>query len=633
MTATPRIALLAVTQQGVERARVLRQRLTHGELYRPAKYGPSPAAWEHVYETALSAQVPDCFAQYEHLIFFLATGAVTRLLAPCLDTKTTDPGVLAVDEAGRFVVPVLSGHQGGANALARTVAGYLGATPVITTASDVIGGLSLDLLEDTLGWVAEPTARLKPAAMALVNHEPVAIIQEIGAPGNWLQAWDLPSHVTWVHQVTDLPPQAFRYVVWITDRLVADLHGLEAERILWFRPPSLVLGMGCERGLPLAALEEGLERFLTQAGYARASITSLASLDRKADEAAMVALVQHTGWHSVFYRPDALAQVPGMARPSEAVERSVGTPGVAEPAALLTAQTEHLLVEKQVITSPLAPQRMTFALARHATMATQPPTPGKVIFIGAGPGDPELLTLKARRLLSQAQVVIYAGSLIPEAVLQHAAPTATLHNSAPLTLEQVMDIMISAVQAGQQVVRLQSGDLSLYSAIQEQMTLLDELGIDYEAVPGISAFQAAAAALHSELTVPEVVQTIILTRGEGKTKMPSGESLAALAAHRASLCIFLSARLSRSVQQQLLTAYAPETPVAILYRVSWPDEQIIVTRLQDLHSEMRKNNLTRTTLILVGDAIGSRKNRSRLYHTTHAHIFRRRVRARKDTSA
>jgi precorrin-4 C11-methyltransferase len=184
--------------------------------------------------------------------------------------------------------------------------------------------------------------------------------------------------------------------------------------------------------------------------------------------------------------------------------------------------------------------------------------------------------------------------------------------------------MRTAVQNGKKVVRLQSGDLSLYSAMQEQMALLDQDGIAYDVIPGISAFQAAAAALQSELTVPEVVQTIILTRGEGKTKMPEGESLAALAAHRASLCLFLSARLSRRVQAQLLTAYPPETPVAIVYRVSWPDEKIILTRLQDLHRDIRAHNLTRTTLILVGEAIGSRQQRSRLYHATHRHIFRRR---------
>ncbi len=629
MTTTPRTALIAVTQQGLARASQLRRQLTYGDVYRPARYGPAAAAWDHPYASDLATQVGPLFVQYEQLVFFLATGAVTRLVAPHLLSKTTDPGVLAVDEAGHFVIPVLSGHQGGANAFARTVAGHLGATPVITTASDVIGGLSLDLLAEAFHWTPEPTARLKDAAMALVNHEPVAIIQEVGSPGNWLHRWDLPSHVTWVAQAEALPQQAFTAVVWITDRLVDDLHGLDPQRILWFRPPSLVLGMGCERGLPLAALEDGLEHFLTQEGFAKASIHTLASLDRKADESAMGAVAQQSGWQTTFYRAAELAQVQGIAHPSPAVEQCVGTPGVAEPAALLAAQAAQLLAEKQVITSSLAPQRMTFALARHATFQESQASRGNVVFVGAGPGDPELLTLKGRRLLGQADVVIYAGSLIPEAVLQHASPTATLHNSAPLTLEQVMDIMLTAVRAGQQVVRLQSGDLSLYSAIQEQMALLDDAGVTYEAVPGISAFQAAAAALQSELTIPEVVQTIILTRGEGKTSMPSGETLASLAAHRASLCIFLSARLSKAVQEQLLTAYAPETPVAILYRVSWPDEKIIVTRLQDLHSEMRKQQFTRTTLILVGEAIGSRKNRSRLYHTTHAHIFRRRSRVRK----
>ena len=205
----------------------------------------------------------------------------------------------------------------------------------------MIGGLSLDLLEETLGWVAEPAERLKAAAMALVNQEPVAIIQEVGSSGSWLNAWELPPHVTWVPRVSALPAQIFSAVLWITDRIVEDIHGLDAERILWFRPPSVALGVGCERGIPLAALEDGLERFLRQAGCARASITALASLDRKADETAMVELARRSGWQTFFYGAVALAQVPGIARPSPAVERCVGTPGVAEPAALLTAQAER----------------------------------------------------------------------------------------------------------------------------------------------------------------------------------------------------------------------------------------------------------------------------------------------------
>jgi len=302
LKSAPQIALIAVTQKGVERARHLRQRLKTGEVYRPARYGQATAAWEHLYDTALAPHVQAWFAQYDHLVFFLATGAVTRLIAPCLDSKTTDPGVLAVDEAGRFVIPVLSGHQGGANAFARTVAGHLGATPVITTASDVIGGLSLDLLEETLGWVAEPAERLKTAAMALVNQEPVAIIQEVGRPGSWLNAWELPPHVTWVPRVHALPSQSFSSELWITDRLAVDLHGLDAVCILLLRPPSVVLGVGCERGIPLAALDDGLEHFLRQAGYARASITTLASLDRKADETAIVELAQGAGWQTFFLR-------------------------------------------------------------------------------------------------------------------------------------------------------------------------------------------------------------------------------------------------------------------------------------------------------------------------------------------
>jgi precorrin-4 C11-methyltransferase len=611
----------------------LRQRLHRGDLYRPAGYGPAPHCWEHPYDTALSLQIAALFARYDQLVFFLATEAVTRLIAPCLTSPTTHPGVLAVDEAGQFVVPVLSGHTGGADTFARAVAEHLGATPVIPTASEVSSGLRLDRLQDTCGWIAEPPERLQPAALALVRGEAVAVVQEVGGRGSWLDAWELPAHVTWVRHGAQLPSRHFSYVLWITDRVVTDLYGLEQDRILWYRPRSLVLGVGCERGITVAALDAGLDAFLQQTRFARTSITTLASLDRKADEPAILDLARRNQWRTRFYSAAELAQVPGIARPSHAVAQGVSTPGVAEPAALLAAGAERLLVEKHVLTAAAGPQRMTFALARLADVEERVLAPGQVVFIGAGPGDPELLTLKGQRLLRQADVVIYAGSLVPEAVLQHAAATATLHNSASLTLEQVLEIMRTAVRAGKRVVRLQSGDLSLYSAMQEQMTLLDAEGIAYDAVPGISAFQAAAAALKSELTLPEVVQTIILTRGEGRTAMPSGESLAALAAHRASLCIFLSARLSQQVQEQLLTAYPPETPVAILYRVSWPDEKIIRTDLQHLDREMRQHHLTRTTLILVGEAIGGRQNRSRLYHSTHAHIFRERGGATPDAPA
>ncbi|GAC1317670.1 MAG: hypothetical protein NVSMB14_16000 [Isosphaeraceae bacterium] len=309
----------------------------------------------------------------------------------------------------------------------------------------------------------------------------------------------------------------------------------------------------------------------------------------------------------------------------------MGTPGVAEPAALLASGADRLLVEKQVVASSLSPKRMTIALARSSDY--QERSAGRVIFIGAGPGDPDLLAVKADHEIRRADVVVYAGSLVPEEIARRAPATATLHDSARLTLEEVGKILIDAVRVGKRVVRLQSGDLSIYSAIQEQMTLLDEAGVPFDLIPGISAYQAAAAALKSELTLPEVAQTIILTRAEGKTKMPDAESLASLAKHRATLCIFLSALLGEKVQEQLSAAYPPDTPTAILYRVSWPDEKIVVTTLDRLASTIREHRLTRTTLIMVGPAIGGRKNRSKLYDKHHARIFRRRTREAENSAA
>ena len=622
MNPSPTIALVAVTRRGVEQARLLRRRLRAGEVHRPERYGPAEHGWEAPFAGALSERVPELFRRCGRIVFFLAAGAVTRLIAPCLGAKETDPAVLAVDEAGRFVIPLLSGHKGGANDFARTVAGCLGATPVVTTASDVIGGLSLDLLEDAFGWTAQPRERLKPAARALVDGEPLAVIQEVGSPGAWMAEMELPDNVTVVRDVAGLAGRSFAYVLWITDRAVADRGGIEEERVLWFRPKSLVLGVGCERGASAAALEDGLDRFLGERGFSRESIAALATVSLKADEEGIVDLARRHGWQTVFYSAEDLAAVAGTPNPSEVVARCVGTPGVAEPAALLASGVERLLVEKQVACSPLAPQRMTFALARSAAFAAAPSTLGKVVFVGAGPGDPDLLTLKGRRALAQADVVVYAGSLVPEEILRHAPPTAVLHNSAPLTLEEVMDRLAAAVRAGKRVVRLHSGDVSLYSAVQEQMTLLDGAGIGYEIIPGISSFQAAAAVLKTELTLPEAAQTVILTRAEGQTPMPEGEALADLARHRATLCIFLSARLAEQVQKQLLSAYPPDTPTAILYRVSWPDERIVLTELRTLAEEVRRHNLTRTTLILVGAAIGGRRNRSRLYDRNHGHLFR-----------
>lgn len=254
-------------------------------------------------------------------------------------------------------------------------------------------------------------------------------------------------------------------------------------------------------------------------------------------------------------------------------------------------------------------------------------TAAGVYFVGAGPGDPELLTLKGQRLIQEADVILYADSLVPTGILQFASPSATCIPTAAMTLEEIIPLMVEAVQAGQKVVRLQSGDPSLYSAIHEQIARLADAGIAVEVVPGISAYQLAAARLNAELTLPELVQTIILTRASGRTRVPPTEELASLAAHKASLCLYLSANCVHRAQRDLLQHYPPETPVAVGYRLGWPDEQLWLVPLAEMAAFSQQQRLTRTTLYLISPALaaqqqGNRSLRSCLYSPEHHHLFR-----------
>ncbi|HCS76825.1 MAG TPA: precorrin-4 C(11)-methyltransferase [Syntrophaceae bacterium] len=246
----------------------------------------------------------------------------------------------------------------------------------------------------------------------------------------------------------------------------------------------------------------------------------------------------------------------------------------------------------------------------------------KVFFVGAGPGDPELLTRKADRLLQNSRVCIYAGSLVSPAVTARIHPGARLHNSAEMTLSQILDVCCRAAEHDQDVVRLHSGDPSIYGAIREQMNGLDRLGIAYEVVPGVSAFQAAAAALKTELTVPEIAQTIILTRTAGRTPLPEKEMLENLGAIRATLCIFLSAQQTEAVFTKLIPYYGADCPTAVVYHASWPDETIVEGTLDGLLKNGKAAAFSGGALVLVGQALGRHAPASKLYDPAFSHQFR-----------
>lgn len=246
-----------------------------------------------------------------------------------------------------------------------------------------------------------------------------------------------------------------------------------------------------------------------------------------------------------------------------------------------------------------------------------------VHFVGAGSGAADLITVRGARLLGEADVVIYAGSLVNPEVLQYTKPDCGLHNSAEMTLEQVLAVIRAAEESGKMTVRLHTGDSSIYGAVREQFDELDNLGIEYDVCPGVSAFCSAAASLKAEYTLPDVSQTVIITRTAGRTAVPERESIQSLAAHRATMVLFLSTKLTEKLQYELLEGgYDPETPVAVVYKATWPDEKIFRCTVETLHKTVSEHGLTKTALIIVGNCMGERYLRSRLYDPTFSTEYR-----------
>jgi cobalt-precorrin 5A hydrolase / precorrin-3B C17-methyltransferase len=922
-TTTPHI--LIFTQHSVPLARRIAASFQGPvKILAPAKAFPVPPseAGVDLYAEPASQRVGTLFRDGHPLVAIASVGLIVRLVGGCLRSKEVDPPVVVIDEAGRFVVPVLSGHLGGGNALAERLAAHIGAVPVVTTATEVLGTLPIDRIAAEAGWRIEETDAVKAVARCLVNGEPVVVVQECGDTAWRQQFGPLPVSIDCFASWEDLAkrpgqrrPQRYQGGIFISDRCLPP-DALQAVAVSWVvcRPPSLVIGVGAEKGVSPddldAALYETLERF----GFAADSVTAVATLDRKAAEEGFRTWLAHRGWPVVSYTPEQLAQVQNLPNPSDVVAQAVGAPGVCEPAALLASGHNTLLVPKQkcgrvtvalarlrsslspwergrvrgdagagqeplprpsprekgdrpggrlsvIGIGPGAPDLLTMrainaleqaevvvgyeryiqllgdraagkevhgsaigqeidraclaidlarqgrdvalissgdagvygmaglvfeqlesqgwspdappevevipgvsaaqaaasllgaplsndfavlslsdlltpratierrleALAaadlvialynpqsqrrrtlfrqacqiflrhRHATtpvavvraasragqtvhltdLGQLQNTPvdmeslvlignsqtrrfadhlvtargyktargrdgesqacpvtsqdeerdtgeaaRSILFVGAGPGDPELLTLRGARALATADVVVYAGSLVPRGVLTHVRQGARIHNSATLTLEETHRLLTDAYRAGHRVVRLHSGDPSLYGAITEQMALLDAEHIPYEIVPGVSAFQAVAARLGIEYTQPGIVQTIILTRAGGRTGLPANESLAELARHQVTLCLFLSARHVAEVQEALLTSYPPTTPIAVAYRATWPEEELSTGTLAELTVMVQSQGYERTTLIVVGPSLHRQGGRSRLYDPTHWHLFR-----------
>lgn len=598
------IAIIASTERGLSLALRLQADLPDATVV-----STQPSAVVRI--TSIKDFLAAEFQAFGAFVFIGALGICVRSIAPLLDDKRHDPAVVNLDEAGCYVQSVLSGHVGGANALARRIAQVLGAQPVITTASDVQGLWALDLLGPTYGWTACATPDLTTVTALFVNRRPAALLLDVQDRGTAFLERSRPDHVTVFYRYEDIRFADFDLLIAATyreyDAPVPTLH-------LWTR--ALSVGIGCTRGCDADGLTASVKHLLRANGLAPAAVRVIASAALKADEPALHACADRLGAPFRTF-DDAVLQAQPVVSPSETVLAKIGVPSVAEAAALAASEQSVLLLPKQKVALDSG-HHHTLAVAVVGDMQRR----AQIAIVGAGPGDPDLISVRGRRLLEAADLILYAGSLVPVELTACAKPGAEVRSSAGLDLEQQVALMAAHYARGHQIVRLHTGDPCLYGATQEQMAEFDARGWEYFIVPGISAFQAAAARLRSEFTVPELVQTIILTRGEGNTPMPAGQSLAELAQHRATLCIYLSAGLVDDVQRQLLLHYPPQTPLAVLFRVSWPDERVFRGVLGDLAEIVRANDLTRTTLIVVGEAIGARRNRSHLYDAAKDNGFR-----------
>ena len=557
------------------------------------------------------AEVGTRWQQFDAFIFIGAMGICVRTIAPYIKDKHEDPAVLCVDSLGVNVISVLSGHVGGANELTRQVAAILGADPVITTLSDNAGLWALDTFEKRFDWSLAGDENLNAFIFAFVNRKPTALLMDIRDAGTEYLEKTLPEHVTIINDISEASPQRFKLLIIVTPYSLETPIGMLS---LHYVPKVGTIGFGlAHHPDDYKFIKSQMDSLLSQQGILPCACR-YCTIDVKADEPFVRLLRELDNEQVDFFTAEQLAAVE-VPNPSDTVKKHVGTPSVCEAAAILGSNHGKLIVPK------IKGKNFTVALAiDHQHLREQE---GFIEIVGAGPGDPDLVSVRGRKMLERADLILYAGSLVPRELTLCAKAGAVVRSSAGMNLEEQCALMKEFYDQGKFIVRLHTGDPCIFGAIQEQMAFFDQHKMHYHITPGISSFLAAAAELRSQFTIPERTQTIILTRGEGRTPMPEKEQLHLLARSQSTMCIFLSAAIVDDVQRELLQEYPEDTPVAACYHLTWPDQRIYRGVLKDLAKIVHDNHLTLTTMLVVGEAIDNRKGLSELYNKHFTHLFRK----------
>lgn len=603
------IAVIAVSPQGITIAEQLKtewqEQLTIFSTHQHSSVESIRNIKEHV---------DAHFGDYSAWVFIGAMGICIRTIAEHVQHKYHDPAVINIDSTGRFVVSVLSGHVGGANELTEHIASLLGAQAVVSTQTDNTGLWALDLFSRKYGWaqVNNMGGLNKPIAL-YTNGKPTALLLEVRDKFTLELERTHAEHVDIYYKREDLDESKYELILVVSPRVYET-----SKPCIQYIPKSLALGLGCRYQCAPKDIPEYICNEIRRLGYYPEAIKRIGTIDLKKDEPLLKEMLQLLNIEEAdIYTSEDLAPVE-IKNPSDYVFKVTGVYGVAESASRLSARMGSIVIEKQ---KGMLHDGNDFTFAVSIDRAYE--RRGHIEIVGAGPGDPDLCSIRGRAFLEIADLILYAGSLVPRALTTCHKPGATVRSSADMNLEEQFALMKEFYDKGLLVVRLHTGDPCIYGAIQEQMAFFDEYDMSYHITPGISSFQAAAAALRSQFTIPEKTQTIILTRGEGRTPMPEKERLHMLARSQSTMCIFLSAGIVDDVQAQLLEHYPEDTPVAACYHLTWPDERIYRGQLKDLAKLVHDNKLTLTTMLVIGEAIDNRKGLSRLYADEFKHLFRK----------
>ncbi len=591
-----KIAIIPISEAGIDIASTLQRQLKAHAIQR----------------TEVGAQ----WKNFDAFIFIGAMGICVRTIAPYVEDKHTDPAVVCVDSLGMNAISVLSGHIGGANDLTQEVASIIGANPIITTQSDNAGLWALDTLANQFGWTLLFEAPMQDLTLndciyRFVNKQPTALYLRARDEGTEYMERTLPEHVTLVSGFDELKKGNFQLYIIVSPHNELLPIGIPT---IHYVPRVMTLGVGlAHQAHPADEIHQEINNHIGDMGILPESIREYCTIDVKADEPYIQRQLYY-GHKVRFFTADELAKV-DVPNPSKTVAKHVGTPSVCEAAAILGAHHGRLVLRK------LKGKNWTAAVAIDRQYERE--TKGHIEIVGAGPGDPDLVSVRGRKMLEKADLILYAGSLVPKALTDCHKPGAVVRSSADMNLEEQCELMKKHYDQGHFIVRLHTGDPCIFGAIQEQMAFFDQHQMSYHITPGISSFLAAAAELRSQFTIPERTQTIILTRGEGRTPMPEKEQLHLLARSQSTMCIFLSASIVDDVQAQLLQEYPEDTPVAACYHLTWPDQHIYRGKLKDLAKIVHDNKLTLTTMLVVGEAIDNRQGLSELYNKSFTHLFRK----------